>query len=59
MVARIVDVVARRPASVDLKSVGVESAADPAEQLFKIGVDREIEATKMDGAKLRRVSGLA
>ena len=47
---QIVDVVARQPAAVDLVGVGEESAAGPADQLFEVGIDREIEAAEMDGA---------
>ena len=39
----IVDVVARQAAAVDAERVGVEPAAGPADQLFEIGIDREIE----------------
>jgi hypothetical protein len=47
---KVMDVIARQPAPVQVIGVGVEFQACPANQFLEIGIDRQIEAAEMDGA---------
>src|SRR5882724_9991993 len=47
---QVVDVVAGQSAPVDLVNIGKNPAPGPADQFFEVGIDREIEAAKMDEA---------